>query len=169
MILIRYSLTKYFNFINKNVWGNKMPKSTLIFIILVSLSPQLLADTNAIASLRLVQGTSSILQNGTTIVAKDGVQVFQGDIIKTGGDASLGIIFNDSSRISMGANSELTVTKYVFKPAQKKFGMFTRMMKGTASYRSGRMSQMSPNSISFETPNSTIGTRGTSFLIQVGD
>jgi len=146
-----------------------MPKSTLIIIILVCLSPQLWADTAAIASLRQVQGASSILQKGATIVAKDGVQVFQGDIIKTGGDASLGIIFNDSSRISLGENSELTVTNYVFQPAQQKFGMLTRMMKGTASYRSGRMSQMSPKSVSFETPNSTIGTRGTSFLIQVGD
>jgi len=146
-----------------------MLKSTLIFIIFVSLSPQLWADTAAIASLRQVHGESSILQKGAIIVAKDGVQVFEGDIIKTGGEASLGIIFNDSSRISMGGNSELTVTKYIFQPAQKKFGMLTRMMKGTASYRSGRMSQLSPNSVSFETPNSTIGTRGTSFLIQVGN
>jgi len=149
--------------------GKKMLKSTLIFIIFVSLSPQLWADTAAIASLRQVHGESSILQKGAIIVAKDGVQVFEGDIIKTGGEASLGIIFNDSSRISMGGNSELTVTKYIFQPAQKKFGMLTRMMKGTASYRSGRMSQLSPNSVSFETPNSTIGTRGTSFLIQVGN
>jgi len=45
--------------------------------------------------------------------------------------------------------------------------MLTKMMRGSVSYASGKLSKLSPGSVSFETPDATIASRGTSFLIVV--
>ncbi|MFK5986824.1 MAG: FecR domain-containing protein [Pseudomonadota bacterium] len=127
------------------------------------------ADADKIGSLRKVSGETFVQRAGETqtIKAVDGLAIYQNDFISTGSDGSVGIIFKDATRISLGPNSKLTVSKYVFNPSQKKFSMLTKMMSGTASFISGKISKLAPDSVSIETPDATIGSRGTSFLIKV--
>jgi hypothetical protein len=47
--------------------------------------------------------------------------------------------------------------------------MITRMLRGTASYISGIIGRQSPESVRFQTPDATIGIRGTQFLVKVAD
>ena len=44
--------------------------------------------------------------------------------------------------------------------------MITRMVKGTASYISGIIGRQSPESVSFQIPDATIGIRKTQFLVR---
>jgi len=147
-----------------------MMRLILFFIIGFSFTSSW-AEADKIGSLRKVSGDGFIQRADGKGDAKasNGLAVFQNDTITTKGSSSLGIIFNDGSRISLGPNSKLVVSKYVFNPAKKKYSMLTKMMKGTASYASGKMSKLSPESVSIETPDATIGSRGTSFLITVKD
>jgi len=68
----------------------------------------------------------------------------------------VGIIFKDNSRISLGPNSRLDLKKFVFKPAQEQFSMINKLTKGTASFVSGKMTKLSPESVVLETPTSTL-------------
>jgi hypothetical protein len=147
-----------------------MRRFILFLVICFSLTSSW-ADTNKIGSLRKVSGNGSIqrVDGSGAIKAVDGLAIFQNDTITTKEKSSLGIIFNDGSRISLGPQSKLIVSKYIFNPSKKKYSMLTKMMKGTASYVSGKMSKLSPESVSIETPDATIGSRGTSFLITVKD
>jgi hypothetical protein len=43
------------------------------------------------------------------------------------------------------------------------------MLKGTAVYLSGIIGKLSPQSVRFETPNATIGIRGTKMLVKVDE
>jgi hypothetical protein len=43
------------------------------------------------------------------------------------------------------------------------------MVQGTAVYISGIIAKLSPQSVRFETPNATIGIRGTRFLVKVDE
>ena len=81
----------------------------------------------------------------------------------------MGIIFKDNSRISLGPKSRLDLKKFVFKPAQGHFSMLNRLAKGTASFVSGKMTKLSPESVVLETPTSTIGVRGTTYNIKVDE
>jgi len=129
------------------------------------------SQAEKIGSLRKVSGNCLIVRasDQQEIKAVSGLAIFQNDIISTQSNSSLGIIFKDATRISMGPNSKLTVNQYVFNPAKKKYSMLTKMMKGTAHYVSGKLSKLAPDAIKIETPDATIGSRGTSFLINVND
>lgn len=151
----------------------------LHFITLFLLSFSFIGLTNCFAendtlaekigSLRKVSDSALVQRaaDNETVKAVDGLAIYQNDIISTDHNGSLGIIFIDGTRISLGPKSKLTISKYVFNPSKSNYSMLTRIFKGTASYISGKLSRLAPDAVKFETPDATIGSRGTSFLIKV--
>jgi hypothetical protein len=45
--------------------------------------------------------------------------------------------------------------------------MVNELIKGTASFISGKMTKLSPDSVILETPSATIGVRGTTYHVMV--
>ncbi len=142
---------------------------TLILLFVVLLATVVIAADETSGSLRKKIGDVLIERSGNIVKAEDGTPVYPNDTVKTGADGSVGIIFKDNSRISLGPNSRLDLKKFVFKPAQGQFSMVNRLTKGTASFVSGKMTKLSPESVILETPTSTIGVRGTTFNIKVNE
>ena len=146
---------------------NKIFPLVLVFILLV---PSLVgAADDFCGSLRNKKGDVAIERGGKTVTASDGSRVFANDSVRTGPDGSVGIIFRDNSRISLGPNSRLDLKKFVFKPNEGKFSMVNKLTRGTASFVSGKMTKLSPESVILETPRSTIGVRGTTYNIKVDE
>ena len=127
------------------------------------------ADTASIGTVKSVSGDVRIARGGQEIKADSGAALQQQDVLKTGADGALGVTFRDNSTVSLGPNTELAVETFVFEPAQKKFGFASRMTRGTAMFVSGAMAKMAPESVSVSTPTSTIGVRGTRFLVEVDE
>ena len=146
-------------------------KKIVILLLAVSLvlpAMSAVAD-DTIGELRKVAGMAFVERNRVRIVAKDGFSVMQNDVIKTGKDASLGIVFRDNTRLSIGPETELILSRYIFEPAQNRFEFLVRIIKGTAAYISGSIGKLAPQSVGIETPTATIGIRGTSFCAKVKD
>jgi hypothetical protein len=118
-------------------------------------------------SVKTIKGTVSIVRQDRVVSAKSGEKIFRGDILRTGADGSLGVIFKDDAVLSLGPNSELIIDDFLFSPAEGKLSFMTRMLKGTAAYLSGIIGKLSPQSIRFETPVASVGIRGTKFLVKV--
>jgi len=135
------------------------------FAVLLTASAS--ASDKSAGSLRNKNGAVLIERGGNVQKAEEGSPVYTEDIIRTGVDGSVGIIFKDNSRISLGPSSILNIKAYVFEPAQGRFSFISRLIKGIASFISGKMTKLSPESVIFETPTSTIGVRGTSYHIKV--
>ncbi|MCX8070564.1 MAG: FecR domain-containing protein, partial [Thermodesulfovibrionales bacterium] len=129
----------------------------MIAVFVSLLSGSVYASEEIAGSLRMVSGEATVERGGKDIKAVNGLQILQGDVLKTGKDGSMGIIFKDDTRMSIGQNSRLTISKYMFKPAEGNLSMLTKISKGTATYNSGRIGKLSPQSVSMETPTSTIG------------
>lgn len=142
---------------------------SLILFFFILTSTVVCAADDFCASLRNKKGDVAVERNGQALPAKDGTHVYQNDSVITGPDSSVGVIFADNSRIGLGPNSRLDLKKFVFKPSEKKFSMVNKLSKGTASVVSGKMTKMSPESVVLETPNSTIGVRGTTFVVKVNE
>ncbi len=140
---------------------------SLLFLFVIVLVTVVDASEESTGSMRMKKGDVLIERNGNVIKTEDGTPVYQYDTIKTGVDGSVGIIFKDNSRISLGPNSRLELKKFVFKPAQGQFSMINKLTKGTASFVSGKMTKLSPESVILETPTSTIGVRGTTYNVKV--
>ena len=146
---------------------NRILALLLFFVVL--LATVVNASDESAGSLRKKKGDVLIERNGNIVKAEDGTSVYPNDIVRTGGDGSVGIIFKDNSRIGLGPNSRLDLKKFVFKPAQGQFSMLNKLTRGTASFVSGKMTKLSPESVIIETPTSTIGVRGTTYNIKVNE
>lgn len=140
----------------------------LLLMLFVATAPLPAADELFIGGLRNVQGSAWVIRGEETLPAAEGLRIRHNDRLKTGADGALGIVFLDDTRISLGPNSELTVDRYVYEPAQGLFNLVARLYRGTAAYLSGAIGKLSPESVQFKTPTATIGVRGTSFLVDAG-
>lgn len=120
-----------------------------------------------VGGVRMAQGQTHIERFGLTMSAWDGMEVLERDILMTGPDGSMGVTFKDGSRVSLGPNSTLRISDYVFNPGREQYSFLARLAKGTAAFLTGQMSKLSPGAMAVETPTSTIGIRGTHFLVEV--
>jgi hypothetical protein len=126
-----------------------------------------LGEELSIGKTKISKGDVVVIRGGKQIPLTTANRIFQNDTIRTGANSSVGIIFEDNTILSLGSDSEIFIDKYVFVPEKGIFSMIARMARGTASYLSGIIGRQSPDSVKFQTPDATIGIRGTHFLVQV--
>lgn len=125
------------------------------------------SEESPIGKIKTAKGDIIIVRSGVEIAMNTGDTLYQNDIIRTGADSSVGIIFLDNKMLSLGPKSEMVIDEYVFVPQEGRLSMITSMLKGTAAYLSGIIGRQSPESVKFQTPDATIGIRGTKFLVKV--
>jgi hypothetical protein len=142
-------------------------KIVLLFSLLLVLVAFPAMAEEPVAVLKTVQGGIELARGGQTLHPEAGDPLQEGDVLKTGQDSAAGITFIDGTRLSLGPSSELRVDDYRFSPAEKDYAFEVFMNKGSAVYTSGKMGKMAPAAVRFSTPNSTLGIRGTRFLVQV--
>lgn len=75
------------------------------------------------------QGKLSPLKEGDTLNEQDTVVTQAG---------SVGIVMKDDSLMSVGSNSRLTISKFVFEPAEREYSLGTHLKQGTMVYLTGR-------------------------------
>ncbi len=139
---------------------------TLVFFLIPPISDAL--DT-PVGSVKTIKGTASIIRQNQMIPAQVGDKILMGDSLKTGPEGSLGMIFKDDTLLSIGPQSEITISEFLFSPAERKLSIVTRLLKGTAAYLTGIIAKLSPESVRFETPVANIGIRGTKFAVKIED
>ena len=143
--------------------------SSIIVAVLVACATFAAASDGSVGRVKTVNGPASILRGQVSLPAVVNERVFQGDTLRTGPDGSLGVMLKDDTSLSLGPNSEVVIDQFLFAPAEGKLSLVTRMLKGTAVYFSGVIAKLSPQSVRFETPNASIGIRGTRFLVKVDE
>jgi hypothetical protein len=175
---VGWQFWKYFQWSGKlEVWGDLMNPEIWKRLFLLSLAFVLLfagvgraapADVSgAIGSIQKASGTAVVIRQGQTIPVQPGLKIWMNDTLRTGGDGSIGVVFQDETLLSLGPESVLSIEEYIFAPKQGKFSIVLKMFKGTAVYLSGLISKLSPDSARFETPSASVGIRGTKFAVKV--
>jgi FecR protein len=119
------------------------------------------------AVVKTVTGSALLVRSGQELPVKPGLQVAEGDTIKTSADGRVGLTFKDGTRLALGGNTELRVDTFTYAPAQKQLGMVVKLLRGLVEYVSGHIAQLAPGAVKVETPTSVIGIRGTRLLIAV--
>lgn len=89
--------------------------------------------------------------------------VYQSDILKTGSNGRLQIMFTDNSIISLGGGSEMKIAEYRWQPGQKDGALKTRIKEGTFRVMGGALAKDAPQNFKTETPTATIGIRGSMY------
>jgi hypothetical protein len=146
--------------------GNKI---LAVFLALTALAFPAWAAQPFAASVKTVQGNSAVIRSGETIAIREGMHLLSNDLLKTSADSRLGIIFQDGTRISLGPRTEVRIDRFLYEPADGKLGLMLSIARGILAYISGKISQLSPDSVGVTTPTCVIGLRGTHFAISIDE
>jgi hypothetical protein len=141
--------------------------ATVFFLLSVSGRITSASPSPVIGTVQKVNGIATVDRQGQTIFAEIGLEIWENDILRTGPDGSIGVVFSDDTLLSLGPESVLVIDEFVFAPNQEEFSIVLRMLKGTAAYLSGLISKLAPESAHFKTPTASIGIRGTKFIVKV--
>ncbi len=125
------------------------------------------ADEIPIGYVKNITGEASITTEGDIIRAKIGTPIYQGSVLHTRTQSSMGITLKDATVISLGPETEFAIDEYVYAPAQNKLKSVSRITKGSLNYVSGIIAKLQPDAVTVTTPSGTIGVRGTQFAVKV--
>ena len=125
------------------------------------------AQAETVGSVKTVTGDAWVSTGGQRVKAQVGTAVFLGSQLKTAKTGSLGVTFKDSTLMSFGPDTEMTVDEYLFAPLEGKLKLNARLDKGSLNYVSGVIAKLRPDAVNVKTPTGTIGVRGTQFLVKV--
>jgi len=127
------------------------------------------AQAETVGSVKTVTGDAWVSTGGQRVKAQVGTAVFLGSQLKTAKTGSLGVTFKDSTLMSFGPDTEMTVDEYLFAPLEGKLKLNARLDKGSLNYVSGVIAKLRPDAVNVKTPTGTIGVRGTQFLVKVDE
>ncbi|HJU42145.1 MAG TPA: FecR domain-containing protein [Vicinamibacterales bacterium] len=142
--------------------------SVAVLVLVCAVATPAAAQERPVAGrIKVSTGAAFVVRDGAQIPAQVGQVVFETDGVRTGADGKIGVTLNDDTRLSLGPNSELKLERFTYAPAERGFGLVLRFVRGAATYVSGRIAKLAPDSIRLETPAAIIGVRGTTLAINV--
>jgi len=122
--------------------------------------------SEAVAFIKNVRGETVVKRENAILPAEKGEQLLRRDVIQTGATGTLGVSFNDGTRVSVGPKSVLVIDDYLFQPSEKVFRFDLTLQKGTAVFESGKIGKLAPEKVNFRVPQGVIGIRGTKFVVE---
>lgn len=135
-----------------------------IMLVLIFTSGLLLAN---VAIVKKITGTVEVKRDKSTILLKKGSRLENGDIIMTKSNSSIGIIFDDGSRLSLGSKAIFIINQFIVLPAKEEYNVDLNLTKGKAVFSSGKIGKLAPKSVKFHIPEGIIAIRGTKFAVEV--
>jgi len=135
-----------------------------LFIICLLSNVYIFANVGMIKNLT---GKVEVKRGTKIIILKKGSSVEIGDIIKTKAKSSIGIMFDDGTRLSLGEKAIFVINQFIVKPSKKQYDVDLKLKKGKAIFSSGKIGRLSPQSVKFRIPEGIIGIRGTKFAVEV--
>jgi hypothetical protein len=116
--------------------------------------------------IKIVMGAAVILRGTGELPARPGEALYQDDGLRTAADGHLGVTLKDETRVSLGPNSEIRLSRFQFSPADGQLELVMKLLRGSAAFVSGRISGLRPEAVRIETPNTIVGIRGTHLAIR---
>lgn len=134
-----------------------------------TLAPAALAPVEWAGLVKAAVGVVSAERDGKIVPLAVGDRVYARDKIITGKDSRAAITLRDDTLISCGANSQLVLKEFSFDPGTQSGGLVVNILRGVTAFVSGLVAKSSPQAMKVTTPTSTIGIRGTEFIVEVDE
>lgn len=155
----------------------KLPFNLAILFCVLAISAPVFAETitaetinpdeSVVGIVKTARGSVMVERNSSILVLSVGSKVYQDDRIFTGALSSVGVTFKDDMRISLGASSSFRITQFAYNPSTHEGSFLGTVLKGSLRFVTGLLGKMKPQAIAVYTPSTTIGVRGTDFIVTV--
>jgi hypothetical protein len=123
---------------------------------------------DVIGYVKTVKGSAHIERSGQNVNAAVGSEIYSGDRIVTGPDSFIGITLHDNTLLSEGANSTLELSNFAFNTTTYEGSLDAKIQRGSLAVVDGKIAKANPDAVRYSTPTTTLGVRGTEFIIEVG-
>lgn len=114
-----------------------------------------------------VSGDVQIVGSRGSRAATSGARVNECDTIRTGRNGRVGITLSDDTRMALGPNSEISMDEYEYDRVGQTGRSVTRVNRGRLGVKSGGITRSGRDNMRVRTPTSTLGVRGTTFVVEV--
>ncbi len=122
----------------------------------------MMSDESPVGSVDEVSGSATVTRvDGTVETVRLGTEIYQGDIVETGGQGAVNIGFIDDTSFAVSEDARLSIDEYVFDPVTESGQTDFSVLKGVFVYTSGAIGRDDPDDVTIDTPVGSIGIRGT--------
>jgi FecR-like protein len=119
-----------------------------------------------VGNVAALTGTATVIRNKDSLPLKPKDDIFLNDVLATSANSTLGVTFNDATTFNLTANAKITVDDYVYEEGGKKNSALFNIANGTVAFVAASVASTGDMKIS--TPSATLGIRGTTGLVEVG-
>src|SRR5262249_17535860 len=123
------------------------------------------AAQQPIGRVETVSGSATVTRNGVAVDLNVGDLVFQGDVVQTRSDSTLGIGFSDGSAFSLKENARMALNEFVYDPNGTANSALINLVQGTVSFIASQVAKT--GNMRVDTPTATLGIRGTFVTLSV--
>ena len=91
--------------------------------------------------------------------------VYRGDVIQTGADGKLGIVFADGTSFKVSSNARMELNEFVYDPKGNSNSTLFNLSKGSFTFLAGMIAKS--GNMKVDTPVGTMGIRGTAPHVEI--
>jgi hypothetical protein len=114
----------------------------------------------------IVNNVTGLLKAQEPRVLRVGVDVFADETVRTAEKSLARIVFEDQTKLEIGAMSEVVLDRFVYDPNRSNSEVAVSIAKGIARFTTGVLQH---ENYKITTPAATIGVRGTTLDLRVDD
>jgi len=118
-----------------------------------------------VGNVATLKGTATVTRNGTVTPLKLQDDIYKGDELQTGKNATLGVTFTDDTTLNLSASSRVVVDNFVYQDNGKDNAALINVTRGTMAFVAAAVAKTGDMKI--ETPTATLGIRGTTGVVEV--
>ena len=134
------------------------------------------AELRAIGKILSATGAVSVEHKGPVLVqanapasgdgqAKVGDLVYRGDVVRTGANGLVGLVFSDGTTFNISSNANMELNEFVYDPKGSSNSTLISLKKGTFTFIAGAIAHTGDMKVS--TPVGTMGIRGTAPHVEI--
>jgi len=133
-----------------------------------SAPPQAQTPSSAIGKIVSVSGTVTVERAGAAVVqasvaasaqVKEGDLVYRGDVVATGADSKVSLVFTDGTAFNVASNARMELNEFVYNPDSRSNSSMFSLLKGSFTFVAGKIAKT--GNMRLDTPVATMGIRGT--------
>jgi hypothetical protein len=104
---------------------------------------------------------------GSAPQVKDGDLVYRGDVVSTGPDGKVSLVFADGTAFNVSNNARMELNEFVYNPDGKSNSSMFNLVRGAFTFVAGKIAKT--GNMRLDTPVATMGIRGTTPHVVVSE
>lgn len=116
-----------------------------------------------VGAARTVIGEASASLNGRSRPLATEDAILFDDLLRTGADSRLQVMFEDETDLTLGENANVLIDRYIYDPARGQGAILTHVLSGAFQFTTGAIQAIENRDVTVLTSHATMGVRGTRF------